>query len=241
MTGITGRRIGGLLGLAALVAACSSGPATPPARTAGVLGASSQPSAGPATAIPTGTDQGLYGRPGGPDPIPIAGANVTILLPYGWLALDSKSSPIAVHTTMDSHPVVADTIGTLLDNTATFVGFDAAATGAGRPATVTIRRIGDAIPVQNLLTGLARATASQIQDSQPISGTVTYQDANLPNGPAVEMVYTLTPPTGLSLALDVFLVSVGDSTYLVSFAVPADEIAGFAPVFRNVVQTLTVG
>jgi hypothetical protein len=122
-----------------------------------------------------------------------------------------------------------------------FVGFDAAATGGSRPATMTMKRIGDAIPVQSLLTGLARATATQIQASQPVKGKVTYQDARLPNGPAVMMGYTVAPAGETSLGMDVFLISVGDSTYLVAFEVPADQIAGFRPVFRAVAQSLIVG
>lgn len=210
-------------------------------------GTSSAPSAG--TASPA--------RSGGPAPSTSAGASVPpaslgpaapvytvaavdlkITLPVGWVGFDSTTSQAAVSEAIAEHPELEEALS-LLQSGLAFVAVDAAATGAGQPASMTVSSTGSAIPSQALLESLAQTTAAQIEATQPIDGTVTQTTIDLPAGPAVNLVWQLQQEDGAEpLGLDAYLLSVGERTFAVTFAAPLSVRDGFQPAFRGIVESM---
>ena len=90
-----------------------------------------------------------------------------------------------------------------------------------------------------VLESLAQTTASQVEATQPIDGTVTISTLALGNGPAVNLVWQLEPEEGSEpLGLDAYLLPVGERTFAVTFAAPLSVRDGFQPAFRAIVESM---
>ena len=168
----------------------------------------------------------------------VAAVNLQVTLPPGWVGFDATTPAAAIADAIAEHPELEEALS-LLQSGIAFVAVDAAATGAGQPASMTVSSTGSAISSPDVLESLAATTASQIEGTQPIDGEVTISPLQLATGPAVNLVWQLEPAEGAEpLGLDAYLLPVGERTFAVTFAAPLSVRDGFQPAFRAIVESM---
>ena len=248
--------------MALLVAACGSQipfetprpsgatPPTPAPSAAASVTPSAPPSAAPTVPPASGATHAPSVPPTSDEPVPtpptiavtydVAGTNgLQITLPPGWIGFDSDSPEAAILAASREHPELAETLASIGSIQLVFVALDASATGEGQAPSMTITNAGGAIPSATLLENLARQTVDQIKAVQPVDGDVAVRAIELPPGPAVNVRWKLKS-TGdeEALGLDAYFLSVGSSTYIVTFAAPVSLVEGFGPAFEAIVSSM---
>ena len=235
--------------LALAIAGCGAQiPFGTPGSSTGAVGGSASPGAGGSPGSSLGTSGAPAGS-GGATAAPVTlapGAAVytvesvglAITLPVGWVGYDATTPQALIGAAIAEHPEIKEALE-LLQAGLVLVAVDAAATGAGQAASMTVSSTGSAIPSRALLEALGQTTAGQIAASQPLDGQVAQSTIDLASGPAVNLVWQLRPEGDAEpLGFDAYLLTVGERTFAVTFVAPVPTRDGFQPVFRAIVESM---
>lgn len=202
---------------------------------------SAPPTAGPTAAPPTAGATGPA-----PSLTPLPSGSFTIDLPAGWRAVPVDGSHEEIVAAVRTRsPAFADSLEARLANlsdTTTYVAFDAspAAVEDGAPAMLVVTEV--ALPVDVSLQTFATTIQGQVR--QLVEADVELDQILITAGQAFAMTYEapLTRPdgqTGSATVTQVLYVLPGRG-YVLTFAVPTDRAAAYAPVIAEIATSFTI-